>query len=457
MTRARRLLARLADDTLVVGLVILAVAAVVMAISYRAQNGLPWQRSYEVQVEVPDAGKLTKNAEVRIGGARVGQVLRIEAMPPRGEKPPYALLDVQLRETEALPADTKAEVRIQSVLGGRFLSLIPGKERRTIPEDGRLPLRNASVTVDLDQAFRIFDPPGREAVRTVVRELGDALAGRGGDLNETFANSASLLPPLRRVLARLDATDTDLPGFLRGAAAAAGALETVSGGLDPLLADASATFGGLDRAGDALGAGVAELPRAEAAADAALGDLRPVLDDAAAIADDLRPAAARLPRTAGRISSVMRTATRVDPQAATLARPLSGVLAAVRRFSANPASSSTLRLLGSTDLATFGASAFVGLGAILQTTWEAEEHCRVTSNWAERLADVTSDGDAGGNWLRMIPFFKENELLPTAEPAEDLRANPYPIQNAQECEAGNEPVLPGRRIGNPPGVQGASR
>jgi hypothetical protein len=153
----------------------------------------------------------------------------------------------------------------------------------------------------------------------------------------------------------------------------------------------------------------------------------------------------------------MRTATVVVPNVATLDRPLSSVLRAVRTFAANPSSSNTLRMLGSTDLATFGASAFVGLGAILNAGWEAEEHCRTISNWVARLSDAVSDGDGGGNWIRMIPFFKEDELLPADKPAPDLHVNPYPIANGQECEAGNEPVLPGQRIGNVPGIQGAPK
>jgi virulence factor Mce-like protein len=454
MTRARSLATRLMDDTLVVGLVILAAAGMVMAISYRAQNGLPWERPYDVSVEVPDAGKLVKNAEVRIGGARVGQVLKIEAVPRRGAKPPHARLAVQLKEGAPLPADTKAEVRIQSVLGGKYLSLVPGKSERTIPEDGALPLRNSTTSVDLDQAFQIFDEDGRRAVRQVIREFGDAVAGRGADINDTLDTTARMLPALQRVMRVLDAPETDMRGFLRGTAAGVGALETVAPELPAFLGDAEGTLRALDDAGDDLAASIRELPPTERAASASLRTIQPVLDDAAAIADDLRPAADVLEPWATRVSSAMRTAIRVDPQVATLDRPLSSVLSAVQEFSENPASTNTLRLLGSTDLATFGASAFVGLGAILNAAWEAEEVCRTATKWATALNDVASDGDAGGNWLRMIPYFKENEGIPASRPAPDLHANPYPIQNREECEAGNEPYLPGQRIGNVPGRQG---
>jgi len=444
---------RLMNDTLVVGLAILAVAGVILAVTSRAQNGLPWQDTYDVRVTVPDAGKLTKNADVRIGGARVGQVLSIDALPPEGDEPPRASLKLQLKEVEPLPVDTTVEVRLASVLGGKYVSLVPGDAERTVPEGGTLPLRNARASVDLDEAFRMFDPAGRRGVRQVIDTLGTALAGRGEELNEAIEVTARVLPPARRVLRTLGAAETDLPGFVRGAAAAAGALRPVSAAVPPLLDRASRTFAALQAAGPRLGEAIDELPPAARRASSALRTIRPVLDDAAQIARDLRPAATTLRPAARALSRTMRKAVEVNPEVAGVAEPLGSVLDSVGAFTGRPSATNALRLLGSNDLATFGASAFVGLGGILDTAWEAERHCRVATNWVEALNDVLSEGDAGGNWIRMIPVFQLDEMLPAAEPAPELHVNPYPNENASECEAGNEPYLPGQRIGNVPGLQ----
>lgn len=445
--------ARLMDDTLVVGLTILALAAIVLFVTSRALTGLPWQSTYEVTVKVPDAAKLVKHADVRVGGARVGQVLKIEAVGRRGDAPPHANLRLQLRDQAwPLPTDTTAEVRLSSVLGGKYLSLVPGTSTRDVADGGTLPLRNAIASVDVDDAFKVFDERGREGFRTVIRELGDAVAGRGGDFNQTLANTVELLPPVQRVLRTLDAAETDLPGFLRGGAAATSALRPVAGELTPFISDAAITLDALDA--DGLEATVEELPDTARDTTAALRTLRPVLDDAAEIATEMRPAATALKPAATNLDRTVRTATRVAPQAADLAPPLGAVLDAVRGFTSNPRSYGALQVLGSTDLATFGASAFVGLGGILNTVWEAEKHCRVATNWVGGLNEILSDGDAGGNWIRMIPVVRLNEMLPAGKPADDLHFNPYPVQNAEECEAGNEPYLPGTRIGNVPGKQG---
>src|SRR5690349_6742084 len=121
------------DATLVTGLAILFIAGVVLFITSRALTGLPWESTYEVTVKVPDAAKLVRHADVRIGGARVGQVLSIKAVKREGEQPPHAELKLQLRDAGwPLPKDSTAEVRLASVLGGKYLSLVPGRSERMV-------------------------------------------------------------------------------------------------------------------------------------------------------------------------------------------------------------------------------------------------------------------------------------------------------------------------------------
>jgi len=453
-TRAARLL----DDTLVIGLAMIAAAAVILYLSFQAQTGLPWKATERIELAVPDAGKLARNADVRIGGARVGQVLSMRAVPRDGDVPAHAILDVKLDAQAApLPADSKVEVRLSSVLGGKYVSIVPGRSSRTIPEGGRLPLANATASVDIEDALQVFGPEGRESIRRFVAGLGDGLAGRGSALNETTGDLARLLPGLQRVLATTTAPRTDLRGFLAGAATGTSALAAVAPELAAATGDAATTFGALDAARAQLAQGIAALPATAQSTESALRTLDPVLADATAIAESLRPASRVLAESAVSVDETMRAAIRVDPELASVAAPIDRALDSVDGLAANPATTSSLRVLGATDFATFGASAFVGLGAILSTVWEAERYCRVASTWMSRLAGVSSDGDEGGNWLRMIPFFDAEQAFAQARPASNAHVNPYPNENAQECEAGNEGYAPGSLIGNPPGLQRGAR
>lgn len=447
-------LGRFFDDTLVLGLVALAVAAVALGISYRAQNGLPWLATYDVSVDVPDAAKLLKNADVRIGGARVGQVLGIEPQPPGARHPPFTRLRVSLDpDAGPLPADSTAEVRLASVLGGKFLDIVPGTSDETVAAGDVLPLAQGRPGVDQDDAFLVFNPESRAALRAMIAELSGGLAGRGSAINEAIELAARAFPAADRVLTVLVSPSTDLAGFVRGALDAAQALEPLAADLGTLLDDSATTLAAIDGASGALDQALAAAPGATGAATDAMAALRPVLDDAEAVVAALEPATPLLEDTLAQVDATMRAAAPVARGTGRLAPGMDAALRAVDRFSTEPAALGAVRALGGDDLATFGGSAFIGLGAILRTVSEAQLECNVTALWMRNLAAVATEGDSGGNWLRMIPIFEESEIQHRATMSPNLHVNFYPDENADECESGNEPWSPGIVLGNPEGHQ----
>ena len=85
----------------------------------------------------------------------------------------------------------------------------------------------------------------------------------------------------------------------------------------------------------------------------------------------------------------------------------------------------------------------------------AQLQCNYLGLWTRNVPNTISEGDDSGTWFRTLVIAdKTDEALTSAEPAPDLHANVYPHtgQNG-ECEAGNEPWLPGQQIGNVPGRQ----
>ena len=444
-------------NTLVLGLLALAFVGGALVISYRAQNGLPWISTYNIHADVPDGSKLLKNADVRIGGARVGQVLRITAMPGDKDHPPFARLDLALNsDVGPLPADSTVEVRLASVLGGKFLDLIPGKRGpgvKTIPADGVLALTHAKPAIDTDVALRVFDPTVRQAIRDTLGELGSGFAGRGVQLNETIGAAARLFPAAERVLRVLASPRTDLAGFLRGAADAAETLAPLSDQLAKLMDDSATTLDAIDASGRSLDDLLSGLPPAEDATTHALGAVQPVLDDAAALVRALRPAGAVLPSTLAKVNSLMEKATPVATRTGTLTEPLRQALVAVNGFSTDPAATGAINALRGEDLATFGGSAFIGLGAILKTTAAAQLNCNAVALWMRNLVSIASENDSHGGWLTTVPVLGFNQNTHAAQPAPDLHVNYYPHENASECESGNETYAAGQAIGNPAGKQ----
>jgi virulence factor Mce-like protein len=449
MRRTRPATDSIFASPIVIGTVTILVVIVAVYLSYIAENGLPFVPTYNVSADVTNADEIAKNADVRIGGARVGQVLTVTPEPADRSSPhPYARLGLALdRSLEPLPRDTRYRVRLSSVLGGKYLELVPGHARRGVPDGGTLTVGHDLPFVDLDTAFATFGPRFQSGFRAATRGFGDALAGRGAQLNDATRSLNRLLPPLQSLLGMLAAPSTRLSAFVGGAAAATGALATAAPALDSLMAAGATTFQALGAS--ALGPALDQLPGTESVATTVLTNARPVLSDAAAIVQGLKPGAALLPLAAQRLDQVVVGATPLWRRVPALAAELEESLAAVQSLARDPASSQTFQVLGSTDLATFGSSAFSSLGAILRAIAPAQLACNVAGVWARNFAASLAEGDSTAGWLRDDSIFDVNQGLQSGKLAPDLHLNYYPIESREQCQAANEPYTGAQLIGNP--------
>src|SRR5947209_4215806 len=115
-TKRQRAAAAIFDNTVLVGTITIVVIALAVYLSYIAENGLPFVPTYQVSVQVANADEIGKNADVRIGGARVGQVLAITPEPATRAWPhPYARLRLALDSNLGpLPPDTDYRIRLSS-------------------------------------------------------------------------------------------------------------------------------------------------------------------------------------------------------------------------------------------------------------------------------------------------------------------------------------------------------
>jgi virulence factor Mce-like protein len=455
--RPARAAASIFNSSVLVGTVTIVVVALAVYLSYIAENGLPFVPTYQVAVQVANADEIFKNADVRVGGARVGQVLKITPEPATKVWPhPYARLSLALNsDLGPLAPDTHYRIRLSSVLGGKYLELIPGHVRTgRIPDGGMLTLSTNPAAnhelpfVDLDTALGAFGPGTRQTLRDALNQFGDLLAGRGSQLNDSLYATARLLDPLERLLGVIAAPQNRLAQLLTGAAQTTSALAAVAPGITAFLGDSATTFDAL--AGSRLGEAIDQTPPTEAVASQVLARSLPALKEAASVFAELRPAAALLPTASTRLDQIILAGTPIWGPVPKLADELESALAAVRALARDPASRRTFHALGSNDLATLGSSAFVGLGAILRAVAPAQLACNVTGLWLRNFASGLTEGDSTAPWLRAMPLFDSNQASQASGPAPDLHINYYPAEDAGQCQAGNEGYTGAQLIGNPP-------
>ena len=87
---------------------------------------------------------LSNGADVRIAGVRVGSVTDARIDPQTFSAELTMKVDRSLR----LPDDTSAEVTSEGLLGGRYVSLVPGGSDKVLSDGGRITQTQGSVSLE---------------------------------------------------------------------------------------------------------------------------------------------------------------------------------------------------------------------------------------------------------------------------------------------------------------------
>src|SRR5881392_3245489 len=203
----------LTGSPVLIGAVTTLVTIVAVFLAYNANNGLPFVPTYNLKAELPNAANLVVGNEVRIGGERVGTVSAIK--PVRHNNVDTAVISMKLeKRVDPLPRDSTVLVRPRSALGLKYVEISPGRAGSGYPAGSTIPLSQAQPRpVEIDQVLNMFNKPTRIGQQLSIQGLGDALAGRGEDLNLAILEFRPLFTNLQPVAANLAAPRTQLRRF----------------------------------------------------------------------------------------------------------------------------------------------------------------------------------------------------------------------------------------------------
>ena len=152
-------------------------------------------KSYRVDMRFDEATQLAVESDVRISGVSVGKVKAIELSD---DGLADATIEIQPKYAP-IPVNTQAILRQKTLLGETYVELTPGDaEDEMIPEGGDLNPAQVSDAVQLDEIFRAFDEPTRDAFRAWMVDAAGSLRGRGADLNAALGNLSPFAAERRR-------------------------------------------------------------------------------------------------------------------------------------------------------------------------------------------------------------------------------------------------------------------
>ncbi|MGN6664972.1 MAG: MlaD family protein [Solirubrobacterales bacterium] len=461
--RNRSGISGVASNPILVGAVTVLVVIVAVFLAYNANNGLPFVSTYNLKARLPNADALVKGNEVRIGGVRVGIVKSVKAVNLEGGKQ-AAELSLSLDKTaEPLPVDSTIMVRPKSALGLKFLQITPGNSSKGFKPGETIPVAAARPEpVDIDQFFDMFSKRTRDAIRQNDAGFGNALAGRGPQLNEAIGALRRFAVHSEPVLHTVVEPSTDFAGFWR-------ALEDLSATVAPVAETQASMFVALDRTFAAFARvsrpfiqeTIEKSPPTLSAANADLPAVRPFLRDTGRFFTALRPGVKALAETSPVIAESLHAGIPVLNASPVLNAQLQPTAEALVDFQEAPGVFNGLELLTDTNRL---------LKPSLTYVTPSQTVCNYWTLAFKNLVLSTTGTNGQAHWLNFIsftpPIGPNSESGPSSAPGNDgrenhLHYNPFPQTAApgqgKVCEAGNEKYATGETtIGRSPSLWGTT-
>jgi ABC-type transporter Mla subunit MlaD len=337
-----------ASNPVLVGAVTVLVVIVAVFLSYNANNGLPFVPTTALKVRVANGANLVPGNEIRVGGNRVGVV---EDMRPvrlaNGET--GAELDLKLdKRIGDVPADSTFRIRPRSALGLKYLELEEGRSSEPFRNGDTVPDDQATFAAELDDVFRMFDKPTRDASQENLQGWGDGFAGRGESLGRTIEELPRLFGHLEPVMRNLAADETDLDSFFKEMGDAARIVAPVSRQHAALYTSMADTFEALGRDEGALKEFISKSPPTMDTSVASFRVQRPFLADLEAFGEDFGPATAELRAALPTLNSALEKGIPVQRRAVELNEELGKTLESLRDLAQAPGTTPGIRALGAT-------------------------------------------------------------------------------------------------------------
>jgi virulence factor Mce-like protein len=345
---ARRNRLSVVASPVLVGAVTVLVVVVAVFLAYNANTGLPFVPARQLHVLISNGANLVKGNEVRSGGDRIGVVSDMEPVQLPGGKVGARLTLKLDKKYGPVPVDSHVVIRPRSPLGLKYVELDSGTSKRTFADGATMPARQAQVPVELDELYNMFDEPTRRAVQGDLEGFGDALAGRGADINRTIEVAPPFLGHLQAVMANLADPQTRLDRFFKELGDTARVVAPVSQTNARLFTDMADTFDALSRDPQALKDTIAKGAPTLRAGTESLRVQRPFLEHTAALSRDLAGAAVELRAALPTVNAALRVGTPVQRRSPALYDSLEGALGALDDLVRTPQTTGALRGLTAT-------------------------------------------------------------------------------------------------------------
>ena len=410
--------------------VIVAILAVVIVSGRSSSSGDP----YMVRAIFDDAAFAVQGEDVRIAGANVGAIQSLGVTASK-----QAAVTVEISDSRFAPfhANATCAIRPQSLIGEQYVDCNPGSSSApplTLIKSGPgagsylLPVTQTSSPIDADIVQDISTEPVRESLSVIIDELGTGLAARGSDLNTVIHRANPSLGDTDRVLKILASQNHVLAQLATNSDAVLAPLARERRQISGFITQANTTS-------VASAARAADISQTFKLLPSFLGQLRPLMADLGALADQGTPLMDELGQSA---SALGRQYANLTPFAAKARTALINLGATAQ--ASQPSLLATLPLAQRLDR-------LGGTGEPVAANLDRLTASLDDTGAIEQLMKLLFNGTAAGNSFDSLGHYVRDE--PLVSSCTNYATSPAPGCSANFAKAGqaaavNVSARPGR-------------
>ncbi|MBW0089267.1 MCE family protein [Pseudonocardia sp. KRD-184] len=258
-----------------------------------AAGVLSFNGPYRVTVVLDNAANLIQGSLVKVNGFDAGRIEELDVVDGR------ARLSLVL-DREYAPLHDGATVNVvwKALLGERLVNLTDGPAGNAeIPSGGML-TGEQPAPVELDTVLAALDPPTRERLNSLTRNLDDTLTDSEADLNATLRTAGPAIGALGDVLRGLGTDGEAVRQLVTRLNETMAILARRDGDVSRVVDQLGGAVDQIVAQREALGGTLQELPPTLRQARTTLDSVPGTVEEVTPLLEALEPATARLPGVA---------------------------------------------------------------------------------------------------------------------------------------------------------------
>jgi len=233
---------------------------------------VPGKGGWALSANFAAAEGLVTQADVSVSGVKVGRVVGIRHASDGG-----TIVDMRINSDVSLRRDVQAIVRPKSQLGEKYVLLVRNRKSAapTAPDGYMIPRSQTGSAVEIDSILQQMDPQARAAFTTTLRQLGVAVDGQAGSVNQSLPALADTAANFRPLAQTAQARQENIDHILTDLNTIMQALADEQDSLGQIVDSGNTAFGAMAQRDQDLAGTIQQADALFTSLDATFADLTP--------------------------------------------------------------------------------------------------------------------------------------------------------------------------------------